>query len=125
MYKYIKLPRKLDWSVILLGLSSAYISLQICLGVITGYFLARIFSGKSPGEQGKIKSVIFRLGDYRLHLHHWLWGLVTLLAFLIFDYSFFNYDKFSYGFLGGLIFQGVFCYCDWKKIIVKEKKYEK
>ena len=126
MFQSIKkrLPRKLDWSVLFLGLSSAYISFQICLGVIMGYFVARIFSGKEAGPTGKIKSVIFHWGNYRLHLHHWFLGFATVLFALILDYSFFDYGKFSYSFLGGLIFQGIFCYCDWKKIIVKKKKHE-
>ena len=89
-----------------------------------GYFVARIFSGKEAGQTGKIKSVIFHWGNYRLHLHHWFLGFATVLFALILDYSFFDYGKFSYSFLGGLIFQGIFCYCDWKKIIVKKKKHE-
>ncbi|MCK5044530.1 hypothetical protein KAR26_02285 [Candidatus Parcubacteria bacterium] len=120
-----KLPRKLDWSVIFLGFFSAYISFQICLGIIMGYFVARIFSGKQPGETGRIKSIIFHWGDYRLHLHHWFLGFAVVLLALVLDYSFFDYGKFSYSFLGGLIFQGIFCYCDWKRIIIKQKKHEK
>ena len=120
-----KLPRKLDCSVIFLGIFFAYISFQICFGVIMGYFAAKVFSGKQVGDVGKIKSIIFHLGDYKLHLHHWFLGFTALAAALILDYSFFDYSAFSYSFLGGLIFQEIFCYCDWKKIIVKEKKHDK
>jgi hypothetical protein len=36
-------------------------------------------------------------------------------------YDFLPFPKFSFGFLGGLIFQGIICFPDWHKIFKKER----
>ncbi len=99
---------------ILLGTPIALFSLEVYLGMVLGYFAADLFSSR-------IKSVIFNIGRYRLHLHHWLLCLV-ILSFVVF-YEFSPLPiYFSSGILGGLIFQGVFCYSDWHRILTKAKK---
>ncbi len=106
-------------SKVLLGLPLALVSLEIYFGTLLGYFITKFFSGKQTGSPGKIKSLAFNIGDYRLHLHHWLLGLIVLI-FAIW-HQFLPFSHFSFGFLGGLIFQGIFCYSDWRRILTKEK----
>ncbi len=84
-----------------------------------GYFAAKYLSGKKEGFQGKIKSLIFYLGKWKIHLHHWF--LLSLFAiFLFVSGIYYSFPHLFLGFLGGLAFQGIYCYGDWHKIIKKE-----
>jgi len=97
-----------------LAITLALISLQLGLGIILGYFTARFLAGKKTGQPGVIKSLTFRISDYRIHLHHWLLSSVVLV--FVFFFNLF-YSQFFYGLLGGCIIHGVFNYSDWKKIL--------
>ncbi|MDI6591943.1 MAG: hypothetical protein QME61_03360 [Patescibacteria group bacterium] len=108
----------MDKKGISLTIALALISLQLALGLILGYFTARFLSGKQTGQQGIIKSILFQIGDYKIHLHHWLLSLGVLVFIFFFD---FFYSQFLCGFLGGWIIQGIFSYKDWKEIIIKNK----
>lgn len=99
----------------------ALISFQIFLGIISGYFFGKIFAGNKTGRQGEIKSIIFKIGNYKLHLHHWLLSLGVLIFNFLTDFTL-PFSQFSLSFLGGLAIQGVVCYPDWHKILVKIKK---
>jgi hypothetical protein len=112
--------RKVLSSKFLWGIPLALISFELCAGVIFGYLAAKIFSGEKSGCQGKIKSLTFRLGSWKIHLHHWLWGLGILIVAIF--HSFLPFPQFSFGFLGGIIFQGIYCYPDWHKILRKTAK---
>jgi len=98
----------------LLGLPIALFSLEIYLGTLLGYFSFKFFTGKVP-------SLAFNVGNYRLHFHHWLYSLVILIPALY--YNFLPFPQFSYGFLGGAIFQGIYCYQDWHKVLIRKKEY--
>jgi len=95
-----------------LGIPLALLSLEIYLGVILGYFLTKFFTGKIP-------SLAFNIGNWRLHFHHWLYGLGILISAIW--YQFLPFPQFSFGFLGGLVFQGISCYPDWYKILTKQR----
>lgn len=103
----------------LLSIPLVLISLQIFLGIVLGYFLGKLLSGKKPGQSGKIKSIIFYFGRYKLHLHHWLVFLSILILTLLTS-LFFPFPKFSLSFLGGLMIQGIVCYPDWHRILVRQ-----
>lgn len=90
---------------------------EIYFGVIFGYFLGKFLSGKETGQPGIIKSIVFNIGNYKLHLHHWLFALVILILEIF--YRFLPFPKFSIGFLSGIIFQGIYSYSDWYKILIK------
>ena len=96
-----------------LTLPIALISLNTYLGSVLGYLTFRFFTGKIP-------SLAFNIGDYRLHLHHWLLSLAILLS--AWHYNFLPFPQFSFGFLSGAIFEGIYCYRDWYRIIFKHKK---
>lgn len=100
----------------LLSIPLILISLQIFLGIILGYLLGKALSGKNTGRSGTIKSIVLNVGNYKLHLHHWLLSLGILILNLLSNLSF---PQFFLSFLGGLMIQGIFCYPDWHKILVK------
>jgi hypothetical protein len=103
----------------LLSLPVAFISLEIYFGIIFGYFFGKFISGKKPGQKGLVKSIVLNFGNYKLHLHHWLISLGILFSnFLIGLYL--PFHQFSLSFLGGLIIQGILCYPDWHKVIIRE-----
>jgi len=103
-----------------LGMPVAVFSPEIFFGALSGYLLTDFFSGKEAGLQGKMKSLAFDIGRWRIHFHHWLWGLGILLSILLININL-PFHQFSFGILGGMIFQGISCYPDWHKIIVKKE----
>ncbi len=115
--KFIK-PKLIKPTRLFLGMPLAVFSLEVYFGIISGYLLTDFLSGKEAGLQGKIKSLAFNIGKWKIHLHHWLCGLGILVSLFFINLSL---PSFSFGILGGLIFQGIFCYSDWHRIIIKRK----
>jgi len=97
----------------------AVFSPEIFFGIIFGYLLSDFFSGKEAGLQGKMKSLAFDIGKWRIHFHHWLCGLGILISLFLININL-PFHQFSFGILGGMIFQGISCYPDWHKIIIKK-----
>lgn len=103
----------------ILSIPLALVSLQIFFGILTGYIIGRFLSGKKVGQSGIIKSIILQTGRYRLHLHHWLFSFGVLFLNIVMDF-FLPFPKFSLSLLGGLTIQGIICYPDWHRILVRQ-----
>ena len=103
----IKIPKAI------FGIPIALISLRIYLAVVLGYFFARFLSGR-------LGSIVFNFGNYTLHFHHWMMGIVGLIFILIYSFSP-SIENLVFGFLGGLIFEGVSSYSDWSKVVTKKR----
>jgi len=103
---------KVQEAKILMGIPIAIFSIEAYLGVIAGYFLGNLGSPR-------IKSLVFTLGKYRFHLHHWIIGSVCLVLIFIYNFTILP-TTISLGLLGGWIFQGL-CYDDWHQIITKNR----
>ena len=101
-----------------LGLLS-FISFLTAAGGLLGYLLAKWSGGRKAGIAGRIRSVIFKIGKYRFHFHHWLIGL-PLLFLGIFDILPFLKEAMVQGMIIGVIFQGIFDYPDWYRIMKKD-----
>ena len=90
------------------------------MGYLSGLFLA----GSEVGQPGLINSLVFNFGNYQLHLHHWLISSMILIFFIFFLRKKFNFPalflSISIGFLFGWMLQGIFCYSDWHKILIKK-----
>jgi hypothetical protein len=108
---------------LLLGVPLAIISVQIYSGILLGYLAASFAAGKQTGEQGRFRSFVFGVGSYKFHFHHWLMGIGILPLALHADLSFLSNQFFS-GLAGGLVFQGITCYSDWHKLVVKKDNIE-
>jgi len=106
--------------------SKTIVRIETYLGIGSGYSSASFLGGKTVDAIGKIPSLILNIGDWQLHLHHWLisFGLLLfLLSFLIKRYKLpASLTFFSFGFLAGLILQGIFGYSDWHQILIKNNK---
>ena len=114
--KNLILKIKQNYFLLALSLASLYISLSIYFGLILGYLSGRIFAGKKEKEPGIIKSLIFHLKDWRIHIHHWFWALGVLIFGFIGDFYF---PHIVYGFLGGVTLHGIYSYNDWYIVIGK------
>lgn len=102
------------------GITIAVVSLQLFWGIIIGYIISKIMAGKETGQSGILKSITFQVGSYKLHLHHWLLGLIVLVVALVGNFYVVS-PNFFYGVLGGCILQGIVCYKDWTKILIKQR----
>ena len=91
--------------------------LSLLLGLLASWYVA----GKTAGEQGKVRSIFIPFRRWVIHLHHWLYSLCLIGLSSITGMHFLAPDI-TYGLLGGLVFQGVYCYSDWNLIIISRHK---
>ncbi len=83
---------------------------------LLGYLVTKLGGGRAAGQKGRVRSIYIPLGNYRIHLHHWLIALLMMpVAFTV---------SIPYvppvvicGFLSGIVFQGIYNYGDWYRII--------
>lgn len=102
-----------------LGGAFLLISFELGLSLLIGYFLATLLAGPATKQEGRFKSLIFTIRRYRVHLHHWLLSLTILSLAVLFNFFVITPGIF-YGLLGGVMFQGIVNYKDWRKIITKQ-----
>ena len=86
------------------------------LSWLSGFLVSKYTAGKSVGEPGKVRSLVIPFRKWVIHLHHWLYSLCLIgLSFTTGIY--FLAPTITYGLLGGLVFQGIYCYNDWHVIL--------
>jgi hypothetical protein len=102
----------------LLTVPLAVISFEIYFGVLIGYIGAFIIAGKETGKDGIFRSLVFDMGKYRVHLHHWVFGLTVIPVAVHYNLTFLS-DQLVVGMLGGLAYQGITCYKDWHQVLIK------
>jgi len=101
-----------------LAIPIAIVSLEIYLGVIIGYFCGKFFAGKYDGYQ-RVKSIFINLGNYQLHIHHWIASIIIGTIAAVFNlFPFFS--PFFFGVLGGLVIQDLYLDEDWRHVIIKK-----
>jgi hypothetical protein len=98
------------------------IAVPIFLGIFScgtwfaAFLAAKYLAGRTDGKQGIARSLIIPWRDYQIHLHHWLVALIVggILAakgfYLVTPEGF-------YGVVSAVVFQGIYCYKDWYRII--------
>jgi len=84
---------------------------------LLGFLVTKFAAGKVGGKQGKVKSIVIPFGKYRVHFHHWLISLGIIIFGLVINICFLTPAIF-YGLLSGPVFQGIYCYSDWHKILI-------
>lgn len=82
-----------------------------------GFALCEFFAGKRERAEGLLPSMIFHLGRYNFHLHHWIIGLAVMIILFYNKY----YNVFVHGFLVGVIVQGM-TYHDFYNVITKTRE---
>lgn len=83
---------------------------------LLGYLVTKLGAGRGAGQKGRVRSIHIPLGNYTIHLHHWL--IAVLMMPLAFTASIpFVPPVVICGFLSGIAFQGIYNYGDWYKIV--------
>jgi len=105
-------------SIVSVSIALGYLFFLSCL---LGVLICKYISGESVGERGKVRSIVFPFKRWRIHLHHWLYAGCLLVVFSITNVQFLH-PMITFGFLGGLVFQGIYFYSDWHRIVVRRHK---
>jgi len=90
------------------------------VGWLLGLLLTKYMAGKTSGKPGRIKSIIIPFGKYKVHFHHWLISSGIIILSLITNIQFLT-SAICYGVLGGSVFQGIYYYSDWHRILIARR----
>jgi len=90
------------------------------VGWLLGFLLTKYMAGKTSGKPGRIKSIVIPFGNYKIHFHHWLISSGIIILSLIMDVRFLA-AAISYGVLSGSVFQGIYYYSDWHRILITRR----
>ncbi len=112
---------KIVFPAIVLATSLRY-SMRFTLGIVMGYVLCKLFCHLFV-HNGKIDSIFLDYGKWKVHLHHWIIGMIILAVVWVIDY--FYLPTFFAGAVCGMIIQDIYDYNDWHKVIVKNEDYKK
>jgi hypothetical protein len=83
------------------------------------FVATKYLSGRTNGKQGIVRSIIIPWRKYQLHLHHWFLALVVGGVFAVKGFYILTPEVF-YGALSAIVFQGIYCYEDWYRIIKRK-----
>jgi hypothetical protein len=86
---------------------------------IIAFAITKYLSGRTDGKQGIVRSIIIPWRNYELHLHHWFLALVIGGVFAAKSFYILTPEAF-YGSLCAIIFQGIYCYKDWHRIMKRK-----
>lgn len=100
---------------------SFYYSWLFTMGIVVGYVLCNIFC-RIFVNNGKINSIFIDYGKWKVHLHHWIMGIIILAVVWVLDY--FYLPAFFAGFICGIIIQDICDYNDWYKVIQRNHSQE-
>ena len=99
---------------------SFYFSVLFGFGVILGYLITDLFCKKFL-DTGKVKSIFLKIGNYKIHLHHWLSGSIVFLMIYLSGYMCLI-PKVVLGMLGGLIVHDLYLDKEWYRVLLRERK---
>jgi len=114
--KNSKVRKYLPAVVLVVGL---YYSFLWSLGLAIGYIGSKLWF-KYFIEKGKVEFVYINCGKWKLHLHHWILGLLVLLIAWIIDY--FYLPRFFVGVVCGIIAHDIYDFNDWHKVLVRNEE---
>ena len=121
----INSSKKIVLPVVVLGASIHY-SFSFTIGIVIGYVLCKIFCKlflrHGDNVNGKIEKVFVNFGKWKIHLHHWIMGIIVLAIVWVIDY--FYLPTFFAGVICGIILQDIYDYNDWYKIFLKNDDYQ-
>jgi len=89
----------------------------VLIGLIAVFIFLGIFCYKTWLITFTVTIIPWR--NYQLHFHHWLLALIIGLVCLMRN-SYIVTPEVFYSSLSAIIFQGIYCYEDWYRIIKKK-----
>jgi hypothetical protein len=75
----------------------------VIISTAVGYEIAKFFAGKHESVEGRLPSVIFRVQEYKVHIHHWMWSSAIGVVLLLLQFR----NVLVYGLLVGITLQGL------------------
>ena len=87
------------------------------LSWILSFVACKYLASNQVGEQGKVGSIVIPFQRWRIHLHHWICSVCLMGLSFAMGIHFLT-PAITYGLLGGLAFQGIYCYSDWRRIVI-------
>lgn len=115
VYTTLEVKRKITLYVLLsTGIVLGYFSF---VSWFIGFVIAKYLGGKTIGDRGRLSSLFIPLGKRTIHLHHWLLSSLVMGIPLV-KGIYVPFSDLYYGFFGGIVFHGIYCYRDWYKILV-------
>ncbi len=91
------------------------------LSAIVGFLCAKYIAGEECGAEAKIVKNRVKIKDRVVHVHHWLYGSFLLMGIHHFFITHpWNHQEVFYGFLVGIVVQGL-TYPDFYRVIYKEE----
>jgi len=114
------MKRKLVFISPLLAAGIILLGYLFFVGWLLGFLLTKYMAGKTSGKQGRIKSIVIPFGNYKIHFHHWLISSGIIIFSLIINVRFLT-SAVSYGVLSGSVFQGIYYYSDWHRILIARR----
>ena len=107
---------------ILIGLIAVPIFLGVfsCQTWFPAFLATKYLAGRTDGQQGIAKSLIVSWRNYQIHLHHWLVALIVGGILVVRGFYIITPEAF-YGVVSAVVFQGIYCYRDWYRIIRRRK----
>jgi len=90
------------------------------VGWLLGLLLTKYMAGKASGKPGRIKSIVFPFGNHEIHFHHWLISSGIIIFSLIMNVRFLT-SAIACGVLSGSVFQGIYYYSDWHRILITRR----
>ncbi|MBT9163175.1 MAG: hypothetical protein DDT24_00079 [Chloroflexi bacterium] len=106
--------------MILLLTVAIVVSYLAVVSWIAGFLIAKYGGGGIEGVQGRVRSIMIPIGRHRLHLHHWLICSGVIIIGMVRNFHLFLPQEIFFGLLGGSVFQGIYCYKDWRKIVLRK-----
>jgi len=94
---------------------SIYISALFAAGVAIGY-ISTIFFDKKFLKTGRVNSLVFDLGKWKIHFHHWLLASFAILI----TYFFSSLSIFWIGIFGGLAFHDFYTDKKWYRVVYRK-----
>ena len=107
--------------IVLISLIAVFIFLGVfCYKTwFVAFAATKYLSGRTDGKQGIVRSIIIPGRNYQLHLHHWFLALIIGGVFVVKSFYILA-PEVSYGVLSAIIFQGIYYYEDWYRIIKRK-----
>ena len=113
--------KKIFLPAVVLSTSLQY-SVLFTFGIITGYVICKIFCNVFV-KGGKVDSIFIDYGKWKVHLHHWIMGIIVLAIVWVIDY--FYLPTFFAGVVFGIILQDIYDYNDWYKVVSRNDSQKK
>ncbi len=95
---------------------SFYLSFLFGIGILIGFLISTIII--KGIEQDLFKRIFIGFGEWKLHLHHWMIGIIILFVFISIGW-FPVHSKVFLGGICGLVLHEFYFDNDWFEIILK------